>query len=440
MFPLTRPYRQTLATLAILVLAVLPTVYVAALAWRIGRPGHLREAEVDIGRRLGLQVSLDGVRYPRPGEVVYHGVVVRQEEPRRKGLTEIARARSVRIRTIDRELSVETEGLRLRGESPRLAIGQVGTLLQRPLDGPIDRLSLSAPTCQLDLGEESLQFQLRDLAGVFQADRGTATVRASYRMVAKGSNTRCELMLTRDRASDPVRTTLAVKTMDGLPLPAHVLDVFFDSADWLGPDARVEGGLTLHQTGARDWEADFQGDLHDVDLATLIGRRFPSHRLNGLARVAVRSARWGDRPGQGFGWIELKGELTTRQGSVSPSLVLALAREMRFRLSDRLVPPGSSPSELEFGALGLSFEMRSDGEILLGGALGNEFSPDVVLAGARNPLVYAPRGAANVRGLIKTLVPTDAADPVMVPMTEESRVLMCFPAPPRLVARRIEGN
>jgi hypothetical protein len=440
MFPLARPYRQVLATFILIVTAVLPTSYVVVTAWKISRPGHLRDVEVELSRQLGLQVSLEGIRYPCPGEVVYRGIVFRQEEPRRKGLTEIARARSVRLHRGDRELMVETDGLRLRGESPKLAMAQLGLLLQRPSDASFDRVNLSAPTCDLDFDADNLHFTLRDVAGMFQTDRVAPTVKASYRMVAKGSNTRCELTLTRDRKTEPVRTTLAIKTMDGLPLPCQVLDVFFDSADWLGQSARVEGALTLRQTGAKDWEADFQGDLHDVDLGTLVGRRFPSHRLSGLAHVAIKSARWGDRPGQGLGWVDADGEITTGHGSMGAGLLNALAAEMNFRVPDKAAKLGGRKEDVEFHAMGLTFEIRPDGEIRLGGALGNEFAPDVVLARQTSALAYAPRGAANVRGLIKTLVPTNASDPVMVPLTRESRVLLCFPAPPQLVPKRLEGN
>lgn len=443
MFPLARPYRQILTTVLLVVTTVLPTVYVLVTAWKINRPGHLRDVEVEMSRKLGLQVSLDGILYPSPGEVICQGVVIRQEEPRRKGLTEIARARSVRLRRGDRELMVETDGLRLRGETPKLAMSQLGLILQRPSDDTFDRVSLSAPTCELDFDLDRLHFTMRDVAGVFQTDRVAPTVKASYRMVAKGANTRCELSLTRDRKTEPVRTTLAIKTMDGLPLPCQVLDVFFDSTDWLGRAARVEGALTLRQTGAKDWEADFQGDLHDIDMNTLVGRRFPSHRLSGLAHVAIKSARWGDRPGQGMGWVEASGELTTGQGTMGTDLLNALATEMSFRLPEKAARPGpgSGPkTDIDFHAMGLSFEIRPDGEIRLGGALGNEFAPDTVLARQTSALAYAPRGSANVRGLIKTLVPTNASDPVMVPLTKESRVLLCFPAPPQLPPKRIEGN
>src|SRR4051794_12338850 len=81
MFPPTRPHRQALATALILAATVVPTGYVALTAWRIGRPGHLRDVEAALGRGLGLRVALEGIRYPGPGEVEYRGVVLRQEEP-----------------------------------------------------------------------------------------------------------------------------------------------------------------------------------------------------------------------------------------------------------------------------------------------------------------------------------------------------------------------
>ena len=48
-------------------------------------------------------------------------------------------------------------------------------------------------------------------------------------------------MLSRDRGANPVRTVLVLKTLEGLPLPARVLDVFFETGDWLGPRAKVDG-------------------------------------------------------------------------------------------------------------------------------------------------------------------------------------------------------
>src|SRR5690349_1446237 len=101
---LTRPHRQVLATLALLLGSVFPTGYIAVTAWRVNRPGHIRDVEVEVGRQLGLRVTLEGVGYPRPGEEVYRGATLRQEEPGRSAsrLTELARAEVVRLRRSER--------------------------------------------------------------------------------------------------------------------------------------------------------------------------------------------------------------------------------------------------------------------------------------------------------------------------------------------------
>jgi hypothetical protein len=442
MFPLTRPHRQAAATALLVLTTVAPTVFVCWTSWTIGRPGHRHGVEAELGRLLGLQVTLNGVRYPRPGEVVYRGVVLRQEEPRKRGLVEVARAEVVRLRRSDHELMLETEGLKLRAESPRLAMAQLGVILQRAEPSAYERIGMSAPTLDLDLGASIAPYRLREVIGNFIVDRAAPGIRASYRVAGEGPSTRCELTLTRDRKAEPVRTTLTFKTMEGLPLPARVLDPFFDSADWLGREATVEGSLALQQEGSKDWEAEFQGNLHDIDLSEMVGRRFPNHRLSGRARLAVSTARWAERQGQGYGWIEAHGELSGGPGVISFGLLQALRTEMQFRPGPRLARVVSTGQvDLDFRALAFRFTMSGDGEIKVAGTLGTAFPDDTVIAGPTAPLAYAPQGAANVRGLIKTLFPVTATNhSVMVPLTEKSRLLLCLPVPPDLAANPIGGN
>ena len=442
MFPVTRPNRQAAATIALVVLTVLPTLYVAQTAWRISKPGHRHEVEAEISGKLGLLVTIDTIGYPRPGEVVYTGVVFRQEEPRRKELTEIGRATTFRLRRGNRELILDAEGLTLRAESPKLAMAQIGALLQRSGDTTYERVSLTAATIDLDLGAGVAPYRLREVVGNFSADADTPTVRASYRVVSPGASTLCELTLTRDRKAEPVRTTLAFKTMEGLPLSARVLDPFFDSADWLGRDATVEGSLSLIQDGAKDWEAEFQGNFQEIDMAELVNRRFPKHRLSGRGRLMIHSAKWAERPGQGFGWVEAKGTLATGPGVVGFGLLQALRTEMKFRPGPKLARIVSSGQiDLEFQKLALTFAMTGDGEIQIGGGLGSDYAEGAVMAAPAAPLVFAPEGAANVRGLIKTLFPiTQINHGVMVPLTEKSRLLLCLPVPPDLANKPIGGN
>ena len=430
MLTLTRPQRQALVTLVMAGTTVVPTIYVGLTAWRISRPGHVRDVEVEIGRSIGLQVTLDRVRYPRPGEVVYQGVVLRQDEPRRGGLVEIARAKSVRLHRGSAELVLEAEGLSLRADGPKGAMAQVGALLSGAGQGAYRRVSLAAPSARVELGS-GLAFDLRDLAATYQADAKAPGLSASYRLLDKGGSTRCELTLTRDRKAEAVETVVAFKTMEGLPLPARVLDAFFDSADWLGPSARVQGALTLRQSGSADWQAEFNGDLVDVDLKTLFERRFPRHRMAGLAHLAIKSARWSNRPGQGFGWANADGEIAVGQGAIGVDLLRSLATEMQFRPA-RMI--NVRQPDVPFGALGFTFALTPDGEIALGGGFRNQFAPDDILVADDRPLFKAPKGAANVRGLLKTLYPTAAEN--LAPATAEAQLLSRFlPLPPSVAAR-----
>ena len=204
----------------------------------------------------------------------------------------------------------------------------------------------------------------------------------------------------------------------------------------------MEGALTFQQAGSKDWEAEFQGNLLDIDLAELVDRRFPMHRLRGRARLGITSARWAERPGQGSGWVEARGELNAGPGTIGFGLLQALSTEMKFRKSAKLARiVWAGQVDLDFQALALKFAMTPNGEIQVKGGLGNEFADDVVLAGPTYPLASAPEGAANVRGLIKTLFPITATNhSEMVPLTEKSRLLLCLPMPPDLAVKRIGGN
>ena len=60
--------------------------------------------------------------------------------------------------------------------------------------------------------------------------------------------------------------------------------------------------------------------------------------------------------------------------------------------------------------------------------------------GGAEALALAPQGAANVHGLIKTLVPVADAPPgSLVPLTAESRVLLGLPIAPDMASRKMRS-
>jgi hypothetical protein len=295
------------------------------------------------------------------------------------------------------------------------------------------RINLTARTCRIDFGSDALNYSLRDLAGTLEVDADRSTITAGYRIVGDHdpeNAPRCELTLTRDRQGDPSRTTLVFKTAEGEAVPARVLDPFFLASENLGDSAKLDGRLRLEQRGAGEWEATFKGNLLDVELAAVVRQLAPEHRLSGRARVSVESARWGDRPGRGTGWIEAKGDLLAGKGSIGVSLLQALKTQMHFKLAERAE---SRRDSVDFDRLGLSFAIDPSAEIRIGGGLGDEYLGDaIIVQGQRStPLVRAPDGAANVHGLARALGTEALSRPdLLTPGTAESQFLQhSLPAP-----------
>jgi hypothetical protein len=161
--------------------------------------------------------------------------------------------------------------------------------------------------------------------------------------------------------------------------------------------------------------------------------------MTGAAHLAIKQAKWANRPGQGFGWADVEGELTVGQGTIGVDLLRALVVEMKFRQAREI---NTRQADVPFGALGFTFALTRDGEIAFGGGFRNQFAPDDILLANERPLFKAPAGAANVRGLLKTLYPAAAEN--LAPVTAEAQLLSRFlPLPPSVAARgpaQLGGN
>lgn len=435
MLTLTRPHRQTAATLLLAAFLAAPTGYVVWWSWSLRRPEHVRAVERELGRELGLAVRIEGVRYPRPGAVEYRGLVLRDEggSDRKGSPAELLRADRVHLQRSGGQVTIRTDGLRLASGSPRLAMVRVTTLLQRAGTEPLSPIGLTARSCELEFGG-GLRYSLRDLAGTLRPQSGGPTFTASYRVVSGAATSRCELALVRSRRGAAMTTALSFRTTEAAGVPARCLDPFFDSTELLGAQARFEGELTLEQVGAGDWGALVRGTFSDIDLAALFARLGLEHRLSGRARLTVDEARWGDRPEQGPGFIAARGQLlATSGGTIGLGLLQALQSNLHFRLSDRLNP---SRPEQEYASLGLGFALEPNGELRIEGALGADYAPGAVLVQAQRfaPLASAPDGTLTGTGLVQTLVPgrTDRPEQFIPARFESLMIQRVLPAPPRV--------
>ena len=427
---LTRPHRQVAATLALALFTIAPTVWVSRTVHALGRPGHVREVEIEIGHRLGVLAHIAAATHPRPDVDILSEVSLRQDDASNG---QIARADAIRVVRSNGEMTLRVGHLVLTGEGASDAIGRVVTLMRRLASSGESHISLVADRCDVTLNGRIET--LRDLAAIVQLDHASPSLTASYLIAEEGARerTRCELAIA---CEAPGTTRVAIKTMDG-SVPARVLSPFVEADAWFGRSARLDGAITLARLDGMCWEAEFRGDISGVDLSSVVGRRFAGHRLTGVAKLAIESARWGERPGgQGPGWVGARGVLTAGPGSISASLLDAMSSRMRFRLA---LPIESGRPDVDYQGLGLAFSMTSDGELALRGALGGEYAPDAVLVQNHraSPLARAPQGAANVRGLWNTLIPATPEN--LAPAVPEMHVLRSLPLPPG-VAGKLSTN
>ena len=158
---LSRPRRQVAATVALALCTIAPTAYVAAKVRQLSRPSHLREVEAEIGRRLGVLVSVETAAHPRPDVDALTGVSLRLDDA---GHAEIARADTLRIGRDGSDITLRVGTLELRGDGASDVLASLLAIMRRLSSAEAGRISLVADRCEVALGARVET--LRDLAAV----------------------------------------------------------------------------------------------------------------------------------------------------------------------------------------------------------------------------------------------------------------------------------
>ncbi|MFM7591621.1 MAG: hypothetical protein ACKO85_07485, partial [Isosphaeraceae bacterium] len=397
----------------------------------------VRDVEVRLSQMLGMQVGLEAVRYPRPGEMVLLHPVFRQEEPRGKVFREVARARYMVVRQENDQIFVEASQMALQADHAESAMARLGSLLQKSPSGdqPTTRLNFSVDTCSVSLEESAtgkpFQANWEKVAGWLENRPGQAVLQTSGWVGQADKPSRCELKITRRRQGEKATSQVEVATMEGPALESGLISPLFDTAGWFGEKSQISGRLILIQVEDMPWQAEFSGTIDQIDLSRTVTGRFGPHRLSASGRAHIIKAQWGSRPGQGSGWREIQGDLTAGSGFVSHGLLLSMGQQMKFRILPEWIRASQPGETIDFTSIGLQFHLSPDGVIKFSGACGPDFGRDVVATSIikerPKAIVAAPDSIVTVRGLIKTLFPVDFAQAeLLVPSTRESQALQRY--------------
>lgn len=413
MFRLHDKTRRRLCLAGFFLLCVAPTLGVGAWCAMRHLPWAAEEEAKNLGRQLGLDVHLQGLKNLRPGAVLYEGFQLADPETGQCLLR--CRMLEVQWKTIaDRQGDVKPMLILLASQTEieKAGLRQLGNLLQRAMQGQTGRpavdLRVSAGELTLRAGANSQT--LTGVEGSLDNPPGGVQAMAAFRLAGADMAEPIKIRVVRNRQTTPPASGFELYTGGG-ELPCDLLAAAWPELGELGSRSRFRGYIWANQDpGERtidNWSGEATGQILGIDLERLVSDYFP-HKLSGTADVTIQTARF--RHGR---LEEVGGTVVAGPGVIGRSLLQAAVRHLQFSSGADLDLLGDQ-TPYDRLALGLSMDgrgLRIEGRC-------SSTQRGVVMTDRRLTLLVAPAAQPQpVAAFIQTLVPGSTAQ---VPATDQT--------------------
>jgi hypothetical protein len=420
MFQLHDRTRRRICLAAFALLGVLPTLLTCG--WCLSRnvPGCVRTEAERLSRQLGLDVTLGGLKFLRPGAMLCENVVIADPETGkpifRCRLLEIARQRPGGQRN-ERRSVVEMTAAQPEVEAAALPL--VWRCLRRAMEGSSGRLDadlrLSAAGLTLRAAADSQT--LTDVEGLMETLPEGMHAQLHFRLVGAETPEPARISLVRNRQVSPPADGFELYTGGG-ELPCNVLAMGLGEFGPLGSRCRFRGRIWASET-PDGWQGELTGELAELDLGRIISDNFP-HRMSGIGEATIYRARF--RRGR---LEEGAAILMAGPGTIDRSLLAAAVTRLGLvagpALSERLAEAGRGDGDrVRYGQLALSATLDAEGLGLQGRCSTAE--PGTILSDGRDRLLGdPPRERQTLAAFVQTLVPQSA---VQVPASRQTDWLL----------------
>jgi hypothetical protein len=404
--------RRRICLVAFFALCVVPTAGVAVWCAARHLPGQARAEAERLGRELGFDVALEGLRHPRPDVLRYEGLTLSDPETGQSVL---------RCRVLEAAwtTTADAEGRQrpaLVLAAPRMEIEAAGAdrlwqRLGRTLQGAAGRPEVEV---RFSVGEVTLSaggasHRLAGVEGGIGVLPHGIQAQAAFRPAGAASPQPVRVRVVRNRLVAPPANGFELDT-GGNEVSCGVLSIALAELRSLGPGSRFSGTLRAYQTAA-GWEGELAGQLAGLALDRLVTDHFP-HKLSGTAEVSIGRARFcGGRLEEAVGTVK------AGPGEISRSLLDAAAANLRLA---RPAVETASGDPVPFDQLAIGFSLDARGLRLEGRGAGLEPGTILVAGGSRLLGGAAPE-PQPVAALIRTLAP---AGGIQVPVTGETQWLV----------------
>jgi hypothetical protein len=388
---------------------VLPTLLVAG--WCLSRhlPGCARAEAEQLGRQLGMNVKLEGLRRLRPGVVLYEGLELTDPETYqailRCRLLEIARRQESDQQGQRRAVLVITA---TQPEVESAAINRIWQCLQRTMEGsygPLEAdLRLSAAEVTLRAGDNSQT--MTDVEGALETLPGGTRAEVHFRLAGVDTPEPAGILIDRNRQVSPPASAFHLDT-GGVGLPCNVLALGISALKPLGSRCRFRGHVWASET-PEGWNAEVTGQLLELDLGGLISDHFP-YKLSGSGDVTIQSARF-----RGSRLEEGSASVTAGPGTIDRSLLVAAIDRLGLAAGSEPLPVAE---RVRYQQLALLATLDTQGFQLRGRC----DKTGTVLSDGRHRLLGETPQPQPVAALVQTLVPQSA---VQVPASRQTDWLL----------------
>lgn len=414
MFRLHDNTRRRICLAAFLGLCAVPTVIVLACGVARHLPGHVRNEARRLSGQLGQEISIERVRHPEPGVVVYDGLELSDSETGRRILR--CRALEARWKTSPRANGDGRKTLVFFASHPEIEADQLDLLRQLVLRLLTRRIGclrsdvrFEAPDLHLRRGDT--RQTLTELEGRIEHLSGESRADVAFRLADVETPKPVQIRITRNHRIEPPSTGIGLYT-GGEALPCSLLALGVPQFESLGPRSRFRGYLWVNEM-PEGCDGELSGEFTSVDLEGLVARCSP-HTLRGTAQMNLQSARF--RRGR---LQNAAGSLAAGPGLVSRSL-LDVAVD---RLGMTRGPEAGAPGDLiSYEQLAFSFLIDSRGLQVRGAC--RPTGSAAILAGRYGILLREPEPARQpipIAAWMQALAPAAEAH---VPATREIHWLL----------------
>jgi hypothetical protein len=434
MFRLHDKTRRRFCLAGFFLLCVAPTLGVAAWCAIRHMPWTISDEANSLGRQLGLEVRMSGLKNLRPGVVLYEDFELADPETGhcllRSRLLEVRWTKKADasgggkpvIELVASQPEIETAGL-----------CQLGGLLQRAMQGQTGRpaadLQVSARELTLRAGTNSQT--LTGVDGSFDNPPGGARAFVSLRIPGIDMQEPVKIRTVRIRQTSPPTSGFELSTGDG-ELPCDLLAAGLPELGALGSRCRFRGYIWAKQEpggqASDNWSGEVTGQLTGVDLDRLVTDHFP-HKLSGAADVTIKSARFD------HGRLEqASGTIMAGPGVVSRSLLQAAVKHLQLTSRADL---GLLGDQVPYDRLAFDMVMDSGGLRIAGQC--SQANSGIIMSDRRLCLLAAPEASSRpMAAFIQTLVPESI---VQVPATDQTDWLVAhLPMPPAVAPQTREAS